>query len=143
MPNRPLLLIALLLASCAPRPAPTVAPIDAAAIARHVEILASDAYEGRAPGTAGETRTVEYIVAAFEKAGLRPGNRASWFQDVPLVEVMPSSAAVLIISGAKGGAAFEWGEDALVGNSRAADAARLDRSELLFAGYGLTVPERG
>lgn len=143
MPNRPILLIALLLANCAPRATPAVSPIEPAAIARHVEILASDAYEGRAPGTAGETRTVAYIVAAMQKAGLQPGNGTSWFQDVPLVEVMPSSAAVLTVTGAKGGAAFEWAEDALLGNPRARGAARLARSELVFAGYGLTVPESG
>jgi hypothetical protein len=143
MPNRSVFALALLLASCAPRPTAPVAPINAAAIERHVEILASDAYGGRAPGTAGETKTVGYIVAALEKAGLQPGNGTSWFQDVPLVEVAPSRAALLTVSGAKGGAAFEWGEDALLDNARAGDDARLDRSELIFAGYGLTVAERG
>ena len=143
MLNRSSLVIALLLASCAPRPAAPVAPIDPAAIAAHVEVLASDSYEGRAPGTAGEEKTLAYIVQAMKAAGVQPGNRASWFQDVPLIEVLPSLDAVLKIEGAKGGAAFEWGEDAVLANSRAIDGARLDGSELVFAGYGLTVAERG
>ena len=144
MLNRPSFVIALLLlASCAPRASSAVVPVDPAAIARHVEILASDAYEGRAPGTAGEAKTVGYIVAAMQKSGLRPANGTSWFQDVPIVEVLPSSSAILTVEGARGGAAFEWGEDVLLGNSRAVARARLDRSEIVFAGYGLTMPEQG
>jgi len=143
MLNRSSLVIAFLLAACAPRPSSTVTAIDPAAIARHVEVLASDAYEGRAPGTAGETRTVSYIVAAMQRAGLQPGNGTSWFQEVPLVDVQPSTSAILTVAGAKGAAAFEWGEDAVLGNSRATDGARLERSELVFAGYGLSVPAAG
>ena len=49
--------------------------------------LSSDAFEGRAPGTAGEGKTLAYLVQRFAAAGLSPGNRGSWFQDVPLVEI--------------------------------------------------------
>lgn len=143
MLNRSSLAAALLLASCAPRPTAPVAPIDPAAIARHVEVLASDAFGGRAPGTAGEEKTVAYIVQAMTAAGLQPGNKASWHQDVPLIEILPSRKAILKIEGSQGAAAFEWGEDAVLANSRALDAARLDASQIVFAGYGLTVPERG
>ncbi len=80
MPNRPMLLIALLLANCAPRPAPAAAPIDAAAIARHVEILASDAYQGRAPGTQGETMTVEYLVTAMGRQACGPATGQAGFR---------------------------------------------------------------
>ena len=34
----------------------------------HIEILASDAFEGRKPGTAGEAKTVKYIAEAWAKA---------------------------------------------------------------------------
>lgn len=143
MLNRSSLFLALLVGSCAPRPMSPLASIDPAAIARHVEVLASDAYEGRAPGTAGETRTVAYIAAAMARAGLQPGNGESWFQEVPLVEVQPSSAAILTVEGRQGAAAFEWGEDAVLVNSRAEAGARLAKSDMIFAGYGLTVPEAG
>lgn len=133
----------LLMSGCAPRASGPAPEVDAAAIARHVEVLASDAYQGRAPGTAGEERTVAYIVAAFEAAGLQPGYRGSWYQDVPLIEVLPSEKAVLKVEGRQGAAAFEWGEDALLFNPRAQDSAALDRAPLLFAGYGLSVAERG
>ncbi len=144
MLNRISLSVALLLAaSCAPRVTPTQVAIEPAAIERHVAVLASDAYEGRSPGTAGEEKTVAYIVEAMKAAGLQPGHRGSWFQDVPLIEVLPSEKAVLTVTGSKGGAAFEWGEDALLYNARAEAGAGLDKSEIVFAGYGLTLPDRG
>ena len=45
--------------------------------------LSSDAFEGRAPTTPAEEKTLAYIVERFEKAGLEPGNKGSWFQEVP------------------------------------------------------------
>src|SRR3712207_6355179 len=111
MPLRPTLAALLLMtAGCVARPIPA-AGIDAAAIRRHVEVLASDAYEGRAPGTAGEAKTVAYIVEQMKARGLEPGNKGSWFQDVPLVEVGPSRTARLEIRGRSAAAALEAGAD--------------------------------
>lgn len=141
--KRSALFLAFALAACATRPEPSVATIDTKALARHVEVLASDAYEGRAPGTAGETKTLAYIVEQMKAAGLQPGNAGSWFQDVPLLSIEPSPGALLKVEGKQGAAAFVWGEDALVFNTRATPDARLDRSELIFAGYGVRAPERG
>ena len=53
---------------------PAVPAIDAEALVRHVKVLASDEFEGRAPGTRGEDRTVAYIAEQYAKAGLAPGN---------------------------------------------------------------------
>lgn len=42
-------------------------------------------YEGRAPATPGEDRTIEYLVAEFKKAGVQPaGDGGGWTQSVPL-----------------------------------------------------------
>ena len=46
---------------------------DAKRLSRHIEILASDAFEGRGPATPGETKTVDYLVKEFAAAGLQPG----------------------------------------------------------------------
>src|SRR3546814_3100619 len=48
------------------------APVTEAELAGHIRILASDAFEGRAPGTGGEDRTIAYIVGEWAKAGLEP-----------------------------------------------------------------------
>ncbi|RYY16868.1 MAG: peptidase M28, partial [Alphaproteobacteria bacterium] len=54
---------------------------------RVVAQLSSDAFQGRAPGTAGEEKTVKLLVDEFSRLGLEPGNNGSWTQDVPLVEI--------------------------------------------------------
>ena len=67
---------------------PPAVHIEPAALLRHIEILASDAYEGRKPGTNGEVLTVDYLVKAFERFGLRPGNPdGTYLQEVPLVGI--------------------------------------------------------
>ena len=65
-------------------------PIGEADLLRHIEILASDAFEGREPGTTGENKTVNYIATQWAMAGLRPaGEDGSWYAPVPLVERSP------------------------------------------------------
>ena len=54
--------------------------------------LSLDSYEGRAPGTPGEEKTVAYIIKKYQEAGLKPGNNGSWTQDVPLVEITAKNA---------------------------------------------------
>ncbi|RBD22311.1 peptidase M20, partial [Xanthomonas oryzae pv. oryzae] len=46
---------------------------DGARISRDVKELASDAYEGRSPATAGEQKTIAYLSKQFAEAGLQPG----------------------------------------------------------------------
>lgn len=59
----------------------------------HIEILASDAFEGRKPGTEGEAKTVKYIAEAWAKAGLKPAAAdGSWFDPVPLIQRGQGSA---------------------------------------------------
>src|SRR3546814_6525486 len=57
-------------------------------LAAHIRTLSNDAFEGRAPGTEGEDRTIAYIVGEWAKAGLEavPGSATPWLQPVPLVE---------------------------------------------------------
>ena len=53
----------------------------------HIEILASDEFEGRKPGTEGEAKTIQYIAKAWAKAGLQPAAAdGSWFDAVALVQ---------------------------------------------------------
>ena len=51
-----------------------LATITADDLLRHTRVLSSDAFEGRAPGTAGEDSTVAYLEARFREMGLEPGN---------------------------------------------------------------------
>src|SRR5687768_16503487 len=67
--------------------------ISADNLSRHVRVLASDEFEGRAPATQGETKTIAYIVDELRKAGVQPGGeRGGLTQDVPLVRARVDGA---------------------------------------------------
>src|SRR5262245_36707293 len=54
----------------------------------HIKVLASDEFEGRAPGSKGEELSVKYIADQFKKIGLRPGNPdGTYTQEVPLAGI--------------------------------------------------------
>ena len=125
---------------------PAVAPgqLSEASMKEMTRVLSSDAFEGRAPGTAGEEKTVAYLIERFKAAGLKPGNKGSWVQDVPLVEITGRDFAPLTVKSPTGAAMdFAFGRD-WVGTTYREDAAtRLQDSELVFVGYGVVAPEKG
>ncbi len=105
--------------------------------------LSSDEFDGRMPGTEGETKTVALLIEKFEAAGLQPGNGDSWVQKVPLVEITGRDFAPLTISGGETDLTFEARKD-WVGVTYREDAqTTLADSELVFVGYGVNAPERG
>src|ERR1700675_367658 len=54
----------------------------------HVKVLASDEFQGRAPGSKGEELSVKYITDQFKKLGLKPGNPGGTYtQEVPLAGI--------------------------------------------------------
>jgi Zn-dependent M28 family amino/carboxypeptidase len=118
--------------------------IDAAAVLGHVKTLASDAFEGRAPGTAGEQKTVDYLVDTFKALGLTPGNPdGTYVQKVPLVGITPAPAPLTVRPAAPGAApvTLAWRDDVVAWTKRLTDAVSVDASELVFVGYGVEAPE--
>ena len=108
------------------------------------ERLSSDEFEGRAPGTPGEEKTVAYLIEQFQKAGLEPGNNGSWVQEVPLVEITGRDFAPLTIKGADGEPMeFAYGSDWVGVSYREEARTSLEDSELVFVGYGIDAPEKG
>src|SRR5215217_2894044 len=88
----PAALIAFLLAAPASASVPGPSAVTEAEMMRHIEVLASDAFEGRAPATAGERRTTDYIIAELQRRRVQPGRAdGSWLQPVALVERRPGS----------------------------------------------------
>jgi Zn-dependent M28 family amino/carboxypeptidase len=104
--------------------------------------LSSDAFEGRAPTTAGEEKTVRLIADRFEKAGLQPGNAGSWYQNVPLVETL-AAPTPLTITGGKQPLTFAYRTDMVANTYQVQPRVALDDSEIVFVGYGINAPERG
>ena len=125
---------------------PDVAPgeLSEADMKEMTRVLSSDAFEGRAPGTPGEEKTVAYIVERFKAAGLQPGNKGSWVQDVPLVEITGKDHGPLTIKG-RNAAPMElaFSKDWVGVTYREDAATRLQDSELVFVGYGVVAPEKG
>jgi Zn-dependent M28 family amino/carboxypeptidase len=104
-----------------------------------VRILASDAFEGRAPGTPGETRTIDWLIGRFKALGLQPGGRAgSWTQPVPLVHTRLGSGTITA-----GEATLLQGRDIYVSTVRPVDRVAITAASMVFVGYGVTAPERG
>jgi len=110
--------------------------------------LASDAYEGRAPTTPAEDKTVAYIVDRFKQAGLKPGNPdgkggASWFQDVPMVEITAGNVQPLTFTGGKTPVSLAYRNDMVAGTYRVVPSIELKDSPVVFVGYGINAPEKG
>lgn len=142
---------ALILAGCAAtgpaeRPATpgrTATPeISAATLADVTRILSSDEYEGRAPTTAGEEKTVALLAERFAKAGLKPGNNGSWFQNVPLVETTATPTA-LTVTGGKAPLSLAFRTDMVANSYRVQPSVSVKDSDIVFVGYGINAPERG
>ena len=116
--------------------------IDANAILERIKVLASDEYEGRAPGTKGEDLTVQYLVSESKKLGLQPGNPdGTYVQKVPLVGITGAEAQPLTVTKGAQKKTYEWGDEVVAWTRRVSDTATLNDSEIIFAGYGVQAPE--
>lgn len=123
--------------------------IDPAKLSAHIKVLSSDEFEGRGPATAGETKSVDYIVGQMKTIGLEPagdvqkdGTRA-WTQDVPLgkFDIKGPVAAQFTVGGKA--VPLAQGEQIAV---RAAmtnvDSVAIKDAPIVFVGYGVKAPER-
>ncbi len=129
-----------------PAPAPGHAfstGINAADFAELVKTLASDAFEGRAPGSRGEQLTVDYIRDQMQRIGLQPGNGDSWFQEVPMTETIADPATVLTLVHGDARRTLAFGSDMVVGTRSGQPEVRIDASDMVFVGYGVDAPEQG
>ncbi|MCI4588986.1 M28 family metallopeptidase [Sphingobium sp. BYY-5] len=135
------LALALGLTATLPVHAQTVEP---ARLEQSVRTLASDLFEGRAPGTVGEERTIGYLVARFEALGLEPGGPdGQWVQTVPLLHTKLGKAEALDV--AQGGTATPWtfGKQVYLSTLQPRDHVAVDKAPLVFVGHGVSAPERG
>jgi len=115
--------------------------IDSAAVLAHTKALSSDQFEGRAPGTTGEDLTVKYLVDHFKRAGLEPGNtNGTYVQKVPLVGITPEPAPLIFTKDTQQ-QTLTWKDDVVAWTKHVAPAADLQKSEIVFVGYGVVAPE--
>jgi hypothetical protein len=116
--------------------------ISAASLLARTKVLASDEFEGRAPGSPGEEKTVNYLVAEFKKLGLQPGNPdGTYIQDAALVGITSKPSLTFDIGGKA--MPMEHINDYVGFSSRVTPHVEGKESDVVFVGYGVVAPEFG
>jgi len=120
-----------------------------ARINENIRVLSSDAFEGRAPASPAETKTVDHIIKQFQAAGLQPGGdlqadgKRAWTQAVPLA--LFETAGPVKVTATAGGVTQSWtqGEQiAIRAAQTSAERVTVQNAPIVFVGYGVTAPER-
>ncbi|MGH8446368.1 MAG: M28 family metallopeptidase [Solimonas sp.] len=135
--------------AAAPSPAPAAAvdPLTQAGqaitgdfILAHIRVLASDAFEGRLPGTPGEDKTVRYLTEQFKALGLAPGNPdGTYVQEVPLVGISGTPAMQFKVG--RKSIKLEPKHDFVATTQRFVPEVSVKDSDVVFVGYGVQAPE--
>lgn len=137
-----------LLASALVLPLPAAAQPPAPAPARvqawwgHVEAISNDGMEGRLTGSPGFDRAADYVVAQLKALGAKPAGTNGFFQPVELIEQrfdMAASSAALKRAG--GDVSFSVPNEVYYRGSY--PMPQTVDAPLVFAGYGLHIPEAG
>ena len=110
---------------------------------KHIKVLSSDEFEGRAPGSKGEDLSVKYISEQFKSLGLKPGNpNGSYTQEVPLAGILSEPQFSFSI-GAEQPTNLKFPDDFVASSARLQEDIKIDNSPVVFVGYGIVAPEYG
>jgi Zn-dependent M28 family amino/carboxypeptidase len=132
-------LLSLLALGAAPPP-----HVDMQRMSEITRVLASDAFQGRAPGTTGEDKTIPYLIEQFRAAGLEPaGENGGWTQTVPMIHTQLQAPENVSVSQAGQTVPLKFPDDIYMGTVRPVDRVRIENAPMVFVGYGVTAPERG
>ncbi len=110
-------------------------------LATYVSALASDEFMGRAPFTKGEEITINYLADQLKAIGYEPAFNGSYFQEVPLVEIVSKMDKPVVIKAQKGRFTFSSPENIAITSPWVTDKIVISESEMVFAGFGITAPE--
>ncbi|WP_421933093.1 M28 family metallopeptidase [Phenylobacterium sp.] len=139
----PVLTLAAVLMGTAAQ-AQTSGPIDPARLSEIVKVMASDEFEGRAPGSPGEQKTVDYLIGQFKALKLEPaGDNGGWTQDVKLQRLQVEPDARLRMSVAGKPMPLVQAQQINVATLRPVDRVKIVNAPMVFVGYGVKAPERG
>ncbi|MFI5151566.1 MAG: M28 family peptidase [Bacteroidia bacterium] len=106
--------------------------ISSAVLKKHLEVLASDAYEGRETGRKGQKMAADYIKAEFRRLNLKPGNDTSFLQSYPLVVRKPGNITLSIA-----GSPYVYRKDFYTSRVPDFHDQTYETGELYFLGYGI------
>src|SRR5256886_2552004 len=108
----------------------------------HIKILASDQFEGRAPGTKGEELSVKYITDQFKQTGLKPGNPdGTYIQEVPLAGIKSEPRMSFTIGDKT--TELKYPDNFIASSARLQPEIKITDSDMVFVGYGIVAPEYG
>jgi Zn-dependent M28 family amino/carboxypeptidase len=126
-------------------PAPAAAElIDTKRMSEITRVLASDDFQGRAPGTPGEATTIPYLIEQFKAAGLEPGGEnGSWTQPVPMIRTQLKDPVKVAVKQAGQAVSLNDPTDIYLGTVRPVDRVKIANAPMVFVGYGVKAPERG
>ncbi|MDX1671992.1 MAG: M20/M25/M40 family metallo-hydrolase [Balneolaceae bacterium] len=140
-----LLFAALIFISCS-RPSPVeqaAQSITKESLMKPIEVLSSDAFRGRATGTEGEEKTVDYLVSYLEETCATPGMPdGGWVQQVPLIGQKTDQDATLYIT-RNGNRVHRFGyyDDFMAWPSNLEENVDVNSADLVYVGYGIQAPE--
>src|SRR6478735_8318243 len=121
---------------------PALDAITADGLLAQIKMLASDEFEGRAPGSKGEELSIQYIADQFKTIGLIPGNPdGTYFQEVPLAGIKSAPTASFVVGGQT--LTLNYPDDYVASSARLQDQIKVDNSDIVFVGYGIVAPEYG
>ncbi len=108
----------------------------------HIKFLADDKLEGRETGSAGLRTAESYVVDHLTKAGLQPAGTNGFYQPVKFVsrQIVEDQSSVALVRDGKT-EPLSFSEDTFF-NTRVDLAQEEITAPLLFAGYGLKIPEK-
>jgi Zn-dependent M28 family amino/carboxypeptidase len=135
-------LASLVATAAAPPPSPPL--VDMQRMSEVTRVLASDAFQGRAPGTLGEEKTIAYLIEQFKAAGLEPaGENGGWTQTVPMIRTQLQKPMQVSVTQAGATTPLRFPDDIYLGTVRATDRVKIANPPMVFVGYGVNAPERG
>jgi Zn-dependent M28 family amino/carboxypeptidase len=105
--------------------------------------LGSDKFMGRAPFTEGEKITTEYLAGQLKKIGFEPAFNGSYFQEVPMVKILSTVKEPVTVQSLKTIFEFSTPDDFAVISPQITKEVIIDKSEMVFAGFGIVAPEYG
>jgi hypothetical protein len=134
------LILILSAADTSPVPAHALNAITPEGILTHIRVLASDEFEGRAPATPGEQKSLDYIIAQCKALKLSPGQPdGSWLEPVSLWGIAGHGGEITVKSG---DADFPLtAQDYRVTSQQPKASIEVAESPIVFVGYGIVAPE--
>lgn len=103
----------------------------------HIAELSSDRYLGRMPFGPADPMTVAYIVEQCKAVGLQPGNKGSYTQSVPMVEIISTPTSPMIIESPSGRKIYEFGKDYVIACQKTVDSVEVAEAPMVFCGFGI------